>query len=70
MWGNKKSHTPQTADPEPKFANESAAKARSAVLGGNNQDEQRRDGSGGSDSATRIEPACERRNLRQRGSVH
>src|SRR6266851_9621063 len=58
-----------------KFANESAAKARSGVLGGNNQDEQGCDASGRSnsgprDSAARIEPACERRNLGQRGSVH
>src|SRR5258708_4012205 len=57
-----------------KFANESAAKARSGVFGGNNQDGQRLGGSTGSDSgpcdgAARVEPACERRNLRQRGPV-
>src|SRR6266849_7288442 len=56
-------------------ANESAAKARSGVFGGNNQDGQRLGGSTGSDSrpcdgAARVEPACERRNLRQRGPVH
>src|SRR6266849_10591694 len=56
-------------------ASESVAKARSSVLGGNNQDEQGCDASNGSgsgprDSAARIEPACERRNLRRRGSAH
>src|SRR5260370_36724954 len=55
------------------LANESAAEARSGVLGGNNQDEQEcrgssRRGSGPRDSATRIEPAWERRSHRRRGS--
>jgi cytoskeletal protein CcmA (bactofilin family) len=45
------------------LTNESAAKAHSGVLGGNNQDEQGCDASSGSDSgprdsAARIEPAC------------
>jgi hypothetical protein len=76
MWGNKKSHTPQAVDPEPKnWQNKAAAKARSGVVGGNNQDLQGCDGVSGSDSGPRdsvawIEPACERRNLGQRGPVH
>ncbi len=76
MWGNKKSHTSASCGPATeKLANESAAKAHSGVLGANNQAEQRCDASSGSDggpcdSAARIEPACERRNLGQRGPVH
>src|SRR6266566_8525536 len=76
MWSKKKSDTTQTADPgTEKLGNESAAKTRSAVLGRNNQDEQRRDGSGRSDRgprpvAARIETTFERRNLGQRGPRH
>src|SRR5712692_10360321 len=58
-----------------KLANESAAKARSGVFGGNTQDEQGCDASSGSNSGRRdgaagVEPARERRNLGERGPVH
>src|SRR5258708_39440265 len=57
-----------------KLASESAAKARSGVLGGNNQDEQGCDSSGGNDNGPRdgaagVEPARERRNLGERRPV-
>jgi hypothetical protein len=76
MWGNKKPETPPLADPGPKIveANQSL-KPAPASWGGNNQDEQGCDASNGSgsgprDSPARIEPACERQNLRRRGSSH
>jgi len=71
MWGHKNRICRKLRTRTEKFANESAAKARSGVFGGNNQDGQGLGGSTGSDSgpcdgAARVEPACERRNLRQR----
>jgi hypothetical protein len=54
MWGNKKPNTPQAAAPgTEQFANESAAKVRSVVLGGNNQEKHRCDDSNGSDTGLR-----------------
>src|SRR5260370_14776858 len=75
VGSQKIAYTPSCGAGTEKLAKESAAKARSGVLGGNNQAEQGCDASSGSNSgphnsADRIGPACARGNLGQRGSVH
>jgi len=76
MWGNKKSHTPQSANPEPRILQTNQPpKPGSAPWEGTtkmNKDAMRPAEATADrrDSAARIEPACERRNLGQRGPVH
>jgi hypothetical protein len=74
MWG-KKSHTPQAVDPEPKnwqtnqppkpapASGEGTTKIYKDVMGPASDNGPR-------DSVAWIEPACERRNLGQRGPMH
>ena len=76
MWHNKKPDMPQGADPEPKNlqTNQPLKPAPASWEGTTkmNKDAMRPAEATADrrDSAARIEPACERRNLGQRGPVH
>ncbi len=75
MWGSKKPDTPPLADPGPKIVQANQPpKPAPASWGGTtkmNMDVMRPTGAAADRARpARIEPACERRNLRRRGSAH